>query len=382
MATEDLRSIQVEVLKVSQPMGDFFIASMKHTDLTNITKFDVRRVLIKDRDVERYLGIQRPLVQGRLKNLEIYVNTADACFPTGVIIAIDSKCIEYDDEEKRLTIKNYIDEEDEGNNILFRNIARVLDGQHRLAGLDGFEGETFEINVSIFVGADIADQANIFATVNLEQSKVNKSLAYDLYEVMTTRSPQKTCHEIAVTLDNQENSPFYHMIKRLGVASPTREKGEETLSQATFIEPILKLISVNPLLDRKIFLDNKIPAKVDDKLLKRHPFQHLFADERDFDITDIIWNFFSAVKTKWPTAWDTRETGNIVNRTNGYRALIRFLRKTYLEIDQPVPSADDFSAYFEPVALTDAEINSERYLPGSSGESTFYLELLEFNDLD
>ena len=68
----------------------------------------------------------------------------------------------------------------------------MIDGQHRIAGLYKYEGEVgFDINVTIFVGTDIADQAQIFSTVNLEQTKVNRSLAYDLFALAHSRSPKK-----------------------------------------------------------------------------------------------------------------------------------------------------------------------------------------------
>ena len=48
-----------------------------------MTYFDVRRVLQQDRDVERYLGIQRPLNNRRVTALQQYVNFYDASFSNG-----------------------------------------------------------------------------------------------------------------------------------------------------------------------------------------------------------------------------------------------------------------------------------------------------------
>jgi DGQHR domain-containing protein len=156
--------------------------------------------LQEERDFERYLGIQRPLDDGRVKALSDYVNFADASFPTSIIIALEQDYVTYDENSKEMTISNCRNGETVPS-IALRMLARVLDGQHRIAGLSGFKGDQFDLSVTIFVGADIADQAHIFATVNLEQTKVNKSLVYDLYELSRSRSPQKTCHNIAVALD-------------------------------------------------------------------------------------------------------------------------------------------------------------------------------------
>src|SRR5882762_10468420 len=95
-----------------------------------------------------------------------------------------------------------------------------------------FSPNTFQLSVSVFVDIDMEDQAYIFSTVNLAQTKVNRSLAYDLFELANSPSPQKTCHNIAVALDTITVSPFHKRIKRLGSATPGRNS--ETITQATF----------------------------------------------------------------------------------------------------------------------------------------------------
>lgn len=382
MPIEEKKSITCKCLKVSQPLGDFYIASIPARELVQITEFDVRRMISDERAVESYLGIQRPLNPRRVKEIEVYVRGLDACFPTAVIIAIPGKCIDLNDEETSLTISNYLDVSDEEEPVLYRNIARVLDGQHRLAGLESYDGD-FDINVSIFVDADIADQANIFSTVNLAQTKVNRSLAYDLYDLMHSRSPQKTCHQIAVTLDREEKSPFHHKIKRLGVA--TLGRSGETLTQASFIEPLLGFISKDATIDRQIYLGGGTPNKVNGRELLKHPFQHMFIEEKDFEITDIIWNYFSAVHKRWSEAWENTERGSklILNRTNGYQALMRFLRAVYVHQGnwQRVPSMEEFLGVFAQIKLESADFNSDRYLPGSGGQSSLYKELLELSGI-
>jgi len=373
---EDKISFTVKYLKVTQPMGDFYIVSMPAKQLVEITEFDVRRVLITERDVERYLGIQRPLVPRRVKEISAYVQTIDACFPTGIIIAIPDKCVELNEEETEMTIANYMEGDTEEENVLYKRIARVLDGQHRLAGLEGFERE-FDINVSIFVDADMADQANIFSTVNLAQTKVSKSLAYDLFDLMRSRSPQKTCHNIAVTLDREAGSPFLKMIKRLGVATPGRTG--ETLTQAAFIEPLLQLLSENPMQDRDNYLRGRKPKKVEDDKLKKLPFQHMFIDQRDYDITDIMWNYFCAVKERWIGAWASRDRGVMLNRTNGYRALMRFLNHLFNTKFKPgdVPSMKQFREILSGITIADEDFNVDQFPPGTSGESALLKSLIE-----
>ena len=75
-----------------------------------------------------------------------------------------------------------------------------------------------ELNDRFFIDIDEEYQANIFSTINKAQTKVNKSHVYDLYTFSKTRSPQRTVHNICKLLNEEENSPFYHLIKRLGKA--------------------------------------------------------------------------------------------------------------------------------------------------------------------
>ena len=250
----DLRELHFTALKATQPIGDLYFAVMSSKDVGLIANFDVRRVLIEERDVERYLGIQRPLQPKRVRDLEKYVNFSDATFPTAIILAIDDDYASYDTGKMELTVRNFKEGEDRPSTNI-RKIARVIDGQHRIAGLFAFNGETFEVPVTVFVGSDISDQAYVFATVNLEQTKVSRSLTYDLFELAKTRSPQRACHNIAVALDTDESSSFHKRIKRLGVATPGRIG--ERLTQAQFVENLLPYITNDPKMDRDLLLNRK-----------------------------------------------------------------------------------------------------------------------------
>ncbi|MDQ7057067.1 MAG: DGQHR domain-containing protein [Ghiorsea sp.] len=106
---------------------------------------------------------------------------------------------------------------DEDNKLSLRGdskIAKIIDGQHRLFGLERqlkedptFKEEEFELIVTIFIDIDEEYQANIFSTINKAQTKVNKSIVYDLYSLAKTRSPQRTVHNVIKLLNEKEESP-------------------------------------------------------------------------------------------------------------------------------------------------------------------------------
>jgi DGQHR domain-containing protein len=375
-AREDSQSVSLSVIKVRQPIGEFFVGVLDSRTLCEITDFDVRRI-VHEREFETYLGIQRPLNPMRVKEIEQYVTTLDACFPTAVILSVDGTCAVYDEDLGTLTLSNYQDSEDPGNDVLYRQIAKVIDGQHRIEGLKHFSGSGFEVNVCIFVEIDVAQEGYLFATVNLAQTKVSKSLAYDLFDLARSHSPQKLCHNIAVALDQNGESPFHHRIKRLGVA--TEGRFDETLTQATFVEALMRYVSKDPVRDRDDYARGRTPGKAGAQESQLLIFRNMMIDKKDMQIADVVWNYFDAVRQRWPSAWDASGRGLILNKTSGFRALMKFLRNAYLHVSGPggVPGREEFEKLFRRVGLEDNEFNTDNFKPGNSGEAKLYLTFKE-----
>ena len=122
MYREDPKFVSFPVHKVSQPIGEFYVGVMNFQDLCDITRFDVRR-MVKKRDVETYLGIQRPLNPRRVEELRKYVNTIDATFPTSIIIAVGSECAIIDEASGNMILSNYLDVQEDEEPIYYKNIA-------------------------------------------------------------------------------------------------------------------------------------------------------------------------------------------------------------------------------------------------------------------
>ncbi len=377
--------INIQVIKVSQPLGDFFIGNIKARDLVKISFADVRRIEGEDREVERYLGIQRPLDKTRVSKIRKYLESPDAAFPTGVVLALDQNCAEFD-QNGLLIIRPYQGDFSEAP-ITIDKVAKVLDGQHRIAAFineAGHYDETlnnlfsdFEFNVVVFVGLDIDEQANIFATVNLAQTKVSRSLVYDLEGLSKTRSPFRTCHQIAVALDSANSqSPLYHRIKRLGIKTKGRDESEP-LTQAVFVESLIKLISPDPFADRTLYMKGKTPKFFSNSEILKFPFRNMFISGKDNDIAVILYNYFTSIQNKWPTAWiEIQKEGNILPRSNAFKAFMRYLKIAYLKIVQneigKIPTVDQFMGIFEKIKVSDDDFTSGNFKPGSGGESAFY----------
>lgn len=329
-----MATLTFNAIRVSQPIGEFFVGVMDAQDLVSITYSDVRTM---QREVEDYLGIQRELKSNRVKEIKEYITTLDATFPSSVIVAVKGKYVSYQDGIMTL---NFDDFEKE-------RVAKVLDGQHRLKGFDKentsfqrYDGSIsqFQLLVTFFVEADISTQAKVFAMVNQNQTKVNPSLVYDLESLSVSRSPDKTAHQVAVLLNKEYDSPFYKRIKRLGVKTvySDGEKVEgEVLTQAAFVSNIVKLLSPKPKEDRNILLgkkkkfltfsDKKL-GFLDNKSLTRCVFRECFIYEKDEIIAHNVYNYFDAVKSQWPEEWEAGNKQSVLNKTVGFIALVRFLR--------------------------------------------------------
>lgn len=367
------KSIEIPCLKIDQPIGQFYVGVIQHTDLLEIAYVDQRKL---NSDIDDFMGIQRQLSKSRVKKIEEYVENVDATFPTSVIISIRDENCSWTNSTRTLRIHD-------SKGVEFRDIAKILDGQHRVEGLKKRKSkDPFELTVTIFVDVDVATQANIFSTVNLAQTKVNRSLVYDLFSYERVRSPQKSCHEIAVALNHKESSPFHHRVKRLGIATPGVEN--ETLTQAALVESLLLFISKNPTEDRNSFMRKvRLVGPTKDELNKL-PFRRMWLDGKEQDIAKIVFNFFTAVVDRWPDSWrDLKRKGNVLPKTNGFKALMRFLKPVYLDIvDEDfgrVPTAKQFGEYLSEVPLKDADFNIKTFPPGTSGESILYRKLIDAN---
>ena len=364
------KQIDLQVLEVTQQIGTFYIGKITAEEIVELSYSDVRK-LTEERDLESYLGIQRPLNRTRAKDIQEYVKNIDATFPTGILLSIENDNASFNEVNSTLS-------------ITFppgTSPAKILDGQHRIAGFMNIDtGEAikelcwfeqdgkeipFELVVTIFVGLDLAEQANIFATVNIKQTKVSKSLVYDLESYSKTRSPQKTAHEIILALAKHPKSPFRGKIKRLG-----KKEGEhETITQAALVEEVISLISKNAMQDRDYLLRKEkgsfsrfrkglSRSNYEDGLV----FRNAFIDGEDHLILKTLTAFFLSVEKKWPKSWEKGNKKSLLNRTVGIYVLFRLLKaicKTiYLDDDYRVIGQDEFSRYLDKIKIDDGYFDS------------------------
>lgn len=292
---------EIDVFEIEQPIGTFYLGKMSSTDILKISKVDRR--------LEKNDGIQRDLSLNRVKEISMYCNAPDATFPTPIILSVKTT-----DTEKIIFEKGLKFQFDDGSKI-----AEVLDGQHRIFGIQ--ENGQISLDLVVIVMFDLTQEqkAYIFSTINSNQTKVDKSLIFDLFELSESRSPYKTCHDIARILNSNPDSPFYKRLKMLG--KKTAES--ETLSQGTFVTYLVSLISRKPK-------EDAVRLKKDWKLEddSYFPLRNIFLSGNDEIILKILLNYFNAVRDVFTEEWN--DTDNyILMKTTGFGALIKAFKTFY-----------------------------------------------------
>ena len=343
--------MRIKAIKVIQPLGEFYIAKIKARDLLKISTSQVARY-----DKEgNIIGHQRPIDPDRLKAIAKFKQSEEMSFPSSIIIAanVNASGIIYDDEDNRWKIEptniSDIYELDIPEHCIS---SLIIDGQHRLKA---FEEESLDDNCrnielvcSIFFDLPGAYQAYLFATINGNQKRVDKSLALELFGINLDNEPQNTWspEKLAVYITRKFNftkgTPLEGKIRLAPLTDGETDKSKWLLSTAAMVDGITKLISSNPQRDRdeltrkRKFYENKTRTVLKD-LSDKSVLRDLYIENRDDEIYSILFNYFSSINK---ILWSNAEQNSIINKTIGISALYDVL-KSLLEKDKSISDFDE-----------------------------------------
>ena len=293
--------IRTPYIEFEQPIGTFYLSKLNALDLIRIVDITPRS--------ESDLAVQRDENKKRINEISEYCSDPDATFPTPIIISVYDT-IQYN------SIDNYFEFP------LDSKIGQVLDGQHRLKGIIKSDlADKFELPVVFMFNLIEEEKAYVFSIINSKQTKVSMSLIYDLFSLSKSRSPQKTIHEVARTLNNLKSSAFYNRLKMLGKKSEGQDFA--TLSQGTFVKYVLTLISKDPE-SYQIKLKNNLEINQVESL----PLRSYFINMEDEVLIKVINNTFNGVKNAFPNEWENPNS-NILWKTTGFGAIIKSFNNIY-----------------------------------------------------
>ena len=279
---------------------------------------------------------QRRVNEDRVKEIKKFIydsildeyrnRSVSVIFPTALLLAVNSDM--KIDPGMPFSVNDLLD----GGKQFF-----IVDGQHRLYSMmqlykdvtnpSLLQGllpeneivrrylESYRFNCTILLNFDLWEQAKIFADVNFNQKKVDRSLYYSIYGMNYTNDPEKLrnnyifiAHQLVKYLNSSANSPLKGMVRMLG-------NGKGVISQAFLADALIRHIR-SP---RGIWF-------VDSALDKTHGNYKYMAKE--------IITFFTAIKNLLPDCWpSSKGPQSILLKTTGLGALIRlmgYIHKNYL----------------------------------------------------
>lgn len=292
------------------------------------------KVLLSYRTEESGKEYQRQIEDTRVKSIARYIlhciaanerGGTNLIFPTSIILACSNNSDNQDVFKK--------------NSVVDFNIpldTMIVDGQHRFSGVKylyneaissssvfGYRSDTilrylneFCFSCTILLNYDMWEQAQVFANVNFNQKKVNKSLFYDIYGVAIPLDDTNTipyqneiylAHELVVFLENDTSSVFKGFVKMLG-------RGYGFVSQAFLVEALMKHMSSKGIWNNSVDM-----LKKGDKRYKyiAHELLSYMASVR-FTFMDI-----------WPEEIQDKPT-SIICKTTGIGAIIALLKDAHI----------------------------------------------------
>ena len=302
--------IKFKYFLIEQPVGKLYLGALKAKDIDEISAAQTRTAYNQE-------GIQRKIIDSRKKDIALYAKSEDAIFPTPIVLSASTKYIEFKG--------NGILEIDEDKIKKDNSFFSIIDGQHRLEGIKEAEMlDYYTLPVIMILDTIVEQDAEIFVTINGNQRSVSKSLLYDLFGLSEKRTVEKVCHTIIKALNKDEESRIRNSIKMLGYRDELSKSA--TVSQATMVDSLIKLITNNTKKDNACLKANKNLEPLDpDKYI----FREFFVAEQDSVIYKILRNYFNA----WTNArLDTESIGKVsLDKSVGYMASVYLLRAVYLK---------------------------------------------------
>lgn len=336
--------MELFALRVSQPLCDFYLTSMKASDLLEISFSEQLQYFDENGKLQ---GSQRKIDNKRLTEIGRFIDSVEMSFPSSIVIAANynQNGEIVDNEDLRWRV------EDLGENLYKviiptnSKLAAVIDGQHRLQGFDdkyisNKERLLSDLPVSIFFDLSNPYQAFLFATINGNQKKVDKSLALEQFGFNVEEEPQHswTPEKLAVYFArvlNFKESPIKGHIRISPKISTDLKKqiftseADWQVSTATIVDGILNLISSNPKRDRVEMAQENIWGKRSRSMVEKFkgdksPLRNEFINKEDDFIFDVVQNFLIAAKN---TVWANYDPKSYIFKTVGVQALFDLLKR-------------------------------------------------------
>lgn len=401
--SDQVGGINTFAIRVNQPLGTFYAFTLGADVLDRITYSQPAEVMARmeqesDDNKGGYsiFGTQRGESKKRLEEIASFIRTTEATFPNAIILAAN-----YDQEGRYIEEKDSkrwtVNEAPDGSWRLHipsssERSASIIDGQHRLHAFNKLPQDaiqrSMELLCVVFLELPTPYHAYVFATINFNQKKVDRSLAYELFGFDVDErparfwSPETLAVYLTRLLNTEKESPLFRSIfpaadsGKLFSDTDGQPNEDVRVSMATVVDGILRLISKNPKEDRNLVRrpENKERGRETLTPIKGVPLRALYIQSNDKAIYDLLCNYFSAVRS---TIWATAGKGSYLRKTVGVQALFDILKE--LLCGSPL-TASNFSINALTTTLrpcSNLDPNGDKYQASGIGRSDIRRDLLK-----
>ncbi|WP_290570277.1 DGQHR domain-containing protein [Idiomarina sp.] len=335
-------------LEINQPFGTFYVFKIPASKL-----IEVAFSMAAYSQNGRLSGVQRKLKEERIKQISLFSSSDSATFPNTIILSANFNPEGQFIEDEKITWKV------NGDEIVIptsKRLASIIDGQHRLEGIKRAIKDNpdvdFDVLCAVFIDLPFPQQAEIFTSINYNQRKVDKSVAYELfgYDLDDTNvenwSPDTLAIYFARILNNDPESPLKGHIYSSLKGSVKNETW--SISTACVVESICILITNNATVDRytihqtkSSFFDKKGRERVTN-VKSTAPLRELYINRKDKDIFEIVFQFLKKVES---LGWFS-DKNLVTTKTIGFIAMFEILKealKEQKELSEFLTSLDNVS---------------------------------------
>ena len=376
---------KTKALLVRQNIGNFFVAVLPAELLLEVGFADITRAEKNQNGFGYTLhGTQREKQKDRLRKIANYLDRNDSTFPNSIIIAannnyengLDQEEHEYIDFENNNSFdgsnsKAWFVKEIEKNQYELtipssQKLASIIDGQHRLFAIAKASAgviQNMDLICSIFLNLSKPFQAQIFATINSTQIKVDRSLTFDLFGYNVEEenekywSPEKLAVFLTRKIGTENNSPLKGRI----MIAPKQDvnllkltsAGGWMVSTAVIVDGFLRLITNNPKRDSDSMRTGKNKTRtILSKSSDKSPLREYYCNGNDLLIYQMVFNYFYACNE---LLWKGSSEDSVITKTIGIQAIFDILRTriVHKSLSQKDISVKFFSNIIEPASKID-----------------------------
>ncbi|WP_334014659.1 DGQHR domain-containing protein [Alteromonas sp. S167] len=300
--TLELKENEFVAIKVNQPFGEYFTVRLN-------AEFLLKRSYTKSANYDGgdISGAQRKIKRARLNEIGQFIDSNEALFPNSIIIAANFNKNDTLVEEDLRWKAEPIDEKSGVYKLTIPTDAKVcsvVDGQHRLFGFEYSVRKDMELSCSVYLDLPPSFQASVFATVNFNQSPVDKSLAYNLFGYQLDYLDPKDWSPDLLAINlcryfSETKGEFFcgHINYRLSNRNVPSKYW--VISTAAFVDGVMSLISESPKDDRYEVNRKSTIGIAGRKVLKDdscYPLRSFYISRNDEAIRQIISEYFKALQ--------------------------------------------------------------------------------------